>query len=283
MSCSQLLRYHTKLNKSANSHDWAGSIYLPSCSCYSSLTVCSEASNKSSYNFNKHTDINCNNLTNLCEFANDNDTLSKSKCSFLCKKYSLDEDKIQFNSSSTVSKMEKLKAIVDSDHFKTKFNLLKSDINVLSPLCGTKFVFKRKVDYCIKYQVSCHMHFNYDNCGKSQSTCAEIKQRNCVTTKHIQQDHKCPFSINLYVDQQSLQWFIKPSKGNTTHKHHKKIKLDQFAYGKHHLSLKMSKENISNDEPSPETLEYLQKFAITCYVLVLYENFAFVSPIFSRK
>ena len=29
------------------------------------------------------------------------------------------------------------------------------------------------------------------------------------------------------------------------------------------IALKMSKENISNDEPSPETLEYLQKFAIT--------------------
>ena len=105
MSYSQFLHYHTKLNKSANTNDWAGSIYLPSCSCYSSFSVCSEASNPSSYNFNKHTDMNCNYLTDLCEFATDNDTLSKNQCFFLCKKYSLDEDKIEFNSSSNYSKM----------------------------------------------------------------------------------------------------------------------------------------------------------------------------------
>ena len=279
MTYSQFLHYHSKLNQPAASPTWHGSIYLPPCSCSSSSSICSDASNTLCYDMKTHSEICPDQLTDLCKFVASDQTSSQSSCLsnyfYLCNKYSLDKDKIFSNNSTISTKKETLKAIVSSDEFQSKFNLLKSDINVLSPLCGTKFVFKHKVDFNIKYHVSCNMHVKYDNRGKTSSKCPNVKQRNCVTTKAIHHQLKCPFFINVYLNTQNFRWFIKPNC-NKLHKHHQKMKLDHFSYGKRHLSSTMSKEmkklNKSNISTSIQQNVLMVNNGVTLPIITIWNN-----------
>ena len=235
---SDFLKCHNDLTTS-KIITWRGNLYLPPCTCCTITSMCTEVSNKDKFDFSKHDDIDISSLIDVCKYIDTSVTTYKDKSIYLCKKYSLSEILVHVNKINNLK--GKVQFIKDSEVFKDKGKLLKNDLKLLFPISGSSYVFKRRITggTSIKYQIICNMGSCYTTQSESSSS---IKlPRKCTTTKPIAKDKTCTFSINIHLDLNNLDWFVK-WKGNAYHQHHHPTKLNEFRIGQHQLSTSMISE-----------------------------------------
>ena len=215
---------------------WSGSIYLPPCSCFGS-TKCAEACNGSPYDFSKHSDIQQQSLVNLCDFIDSSVTCYSSKSLTLCKKYSLQLSK---DSLVDLPTHEKVSLIQQSSSYKHQRKLLQNDLKLLFPLSGASFSFKpRDSKLLCKFEIQCNRKYAYT--GKNKNKSLKGIKRNCKTAKSLHSNHTCNFMITVFLDLNSLDWYIK-LKGNREHSYHPFKPLTVSSIGMHQLSTSMVNE-----------------------------------------
>ena len=116
MDYSTFIWHHKELNESNSIKPWNGSLYLPPCSCLSQ-TKCSEASNGSTYDFTKFTDVQLSQLVDICKYIDPSCNSFTAKSYTLCKKYSLSIDP---NTLSKFDTQERGSFIKKSSEFNVK-------------------------------------------------------------------------------------------------------------------------------------------------------------------
>ena len=145
------------------SMQWNGNLFLPPCNCSSPLHISSEnepnqcisVSSKNKFDFNSTKDIDFKSLTNLCDYV-DPASNSRSTISYwLCNKYSLHNDPSKDNLYNLAS--NNIKDFMTSEEFKKCNELLKDDLNVLSPFnrCKLTFIRSKVTSNHIKYIIQC--------------------------------------------------------------------------------------------------------------------------------
>ena len=242
MSNSNYNRYlinHTKLHESQS--QWPSVLYLPPCSCYESDgRKCVEASNLKSYDFEKFDDVDLSSLINICNFIPQTTLKRDDRVLTLCSKYSLHGFKELTSPFKT--KKEIVSFVKSSETYKNQLELLRSDFKLLFPLCGTSYIFRSKhTQTLIKFHIQCAKSRFYQDSKSSQSQEITKKRRECVTNRPTHDMNRCPFLINLFLDLETFDWFIK-SKGKCQHQFHKPLNVLQYKIGKFQLSSSMIDE-----------------------------------------
>ena len=237
MNTNQYNRYLENHNQLQDPYaQWAGTLYLPPCSCSSPDIKCSEASNTLKFDFTKFENIDIDKLINLCSFSSSN-SIHNHKSFTLCQKYSLHGMRDMVTTCE--SKQDIVTYVKSSDLFKNQLELLRNDLKLLYPLCGTGYAFRSKhTKTQIKFHIQCVKSRYYQD---FKSTNNNIKRRVCYTNKPTDNMERCPFLLNLYLDLESFDWFIK-SKNQCNHQFHKPIKSTEYKIGKYQLSSSMCQE-----------------------------------------
>ena len=233
------------------SMQWSGNLFLSPCNCSSPLhksstgqpVHCTAVSSATKFDFKSTNDIDCNTLINLCDYIDPASTSRSTISYWLCNKYSLCNVP-----SPTLEHLHNLastneKQFLKTEEFKNCSELLKSDLNVLSPFnrCKLTFIKSKVTKHNIKYIVQCsqsHKHQVYKDRKGYKPT---LKPRKCDTSKPTSNDLKCGFNINLFFDFKSLRWFMKLAN-NITHTHHHPTNISDFQYGQKHIPQFMQKE-----------------------------------------
>ena len=236
LNYTDFLKYHQQLQ--APELSWHGHLYLPPCNCYVN-TPCKESTNKYQFDFSMYKYIEISQLTDICKYTSSSTKSRDERSVELCKKYSLNN---LHDSIKDIDDHKLLcKAIVESDTFKASITLLKSDLKLLFPLSGSSYVFKRRQAVSsIKYQITCSKSSCYID-QKSVLKTPSNKIRKCSTTKPITKDKICSFSINVFLDIKTLNWYIK-WKGIPEHSHHEPTKLHEYKIGQYQLTSSMMNE-----------------------------------------
>lgn len=235
------INLHKQLNDLNTSHNasWDGHLYLPPCTCYApnSSPKCHQASLVESepFDFSKFDSVPMKTLTDViteCKTTKNNNTQ-------LCKKYSLNS--LKETNNWNIKAKEKVKIVLQSEVFKKKFEVLKADLKLLFPLCGSNFTFKsRKSDTAIKYNIMCSNKRIFRE-AKSKSSTPSNKMRRTSTSRAITPEKCCPFFVNLCLDLKTLNWYVH-HMSSLQHQHHHPTKFEGFSIGKHQLTKSMIQE-----------------------------------------
>ena len=238
---ANFINLHKELNDLTSSKftSWDAHLYLPPCNCYSqSPTECPQASSMPSKPFDFST-FQVVSITSLTDVVKECKSNSNNRTD-LCLKYSLTQLKSSIDSNTT-SKEQVVSAILSSEEFKNKFELIKSDFKLLFPLGGSNFIFKaRNTKTAIKYNMLCYQKRIYEE-PKSKASTPSNKIRRTSTCKAIEREGCCPFFVNLCLNLKSLNWYIH-HKPSLQHNNHHPIKFEGYSIGKHQLSNSMIEE-----------------------------------------
>ena len=272
MSYEIFLETHKALADQNNNIVWDGRVYLPPCTCFSQIS-CKESKNTKVYDFEKFTDIDVSGLINMCHFC-DNASSSYSKQSMiLCKKYSPHEltpllHQINCNK-------ERVEMIKSSPIFQAKLNLLFEDLKLLFPLNGSKFIMKKRyTKTLLKFQIMCSYATCYDMRSKHAAS-TSARSRNCTTTKAINRETTCNFSMSVFLNTQTLDWYMK-WPGNKIHTHHLPTLLNYTSIGQFQLSRSMidevNKLHCSNVSSAIQQNVLMMNNNITVPIMTLLNN-----------
>ena len=237
-----------------NFMSWDGNLFLPPCNCCSPISTttkekssyCTEASSSDVFNYKSTNDLNRDNLINLKDYTIQGSKSRTQQAYWLCNKYSLSDNiKSTYDFQSPNSQYYDGEEIMNSDEFKKKVELLKSDLHVLSPFNGCKLTITRNKTprTHIKYLVQCAHYavFRGHTRDNRSSSTSSTKQRKRDTTKSSTPTGRCPFSFSLFFDLKTLRWYIK-ANNCVTHKYHNKTSIQNFSYNQRHLTQNMKNE-----------------------------------------
>ena len=248
-----------------HSSSWDGDLFLPPCNCTSPLLkslnkpkYCIEVSSSTTYDYSSTNDINHMKLTNLINYIIPGST-SRTQCGYwLCHKYSLDnlptESKTQMQHLANTN----TKKFMNTKEFSKCLELLRSDLNVLSPLNKCKLTMRRNkiTRNHIKYIIQCAQSHVYQARTTSFSSIkpTSTKPRNGETSKPTSNAQRCGFNVNLFFDLKSLRWFMKVSN-NITHSFHHPTGTQHFKLQQKHLTKSMNNElnKLNNGNTSTTT------------------------------
>ena len=84
MDYSDFLQCHKELNDNESNKQWDGRLYLPPCSCYTSIN-CPNSSISTPYDFENFSDVQVPSLINLCQYIDTKSESFTDKSIILCK------------------------------------------------------------------------------------------------------------------------------------------------------------------------------------------------------
>ena len=236
MDYNTFLRNHEQLNDTNIVAPWPGATYLPPCSC-PSTTKCPEACNDKQYDFSKFIDIQRTQLVNLCQYIDSSASDYSTQSYTLCSKYALN---LSNESIQQSPHQDKVSLIQNSSDYKSKRLLLQNDLKLLFPLSGSTFTFKSRDNkrQC-KFDILCHRKRCY--VPSSKNTSSKGITRNCKTSKSLNSNQTCQFKISIYLDMNSMNWYLKKF-GNKIHSHHGFKDVNVSSIGISQLSTSMINE-----------------------------------------
>ena len=242
---------------------WDGDLFLPPCGCASPLTMstalpmyCTEVNSTKQFDYSSTKEIKNLSLINLRDYTIPG---SKSRTRYgywLCNKYSLSKVSTERKNELLHLASTNQQEFTQSKEFSKCLELLRGDLNVLTPLnrCKVTMQKHKRINHQLKYIVSCAQSHKFQPWNNRKHKAPAFKSRKSQTTKPTTTSEKCTFNVSLFFDLKCFRWFMKVSN-NMTHTNHHPTDDSNFKFQQKHLTKTMNNElqKLNNGNTSTTT------------------------------